>query len=221
MPKPIIGITTYGRDENNRFALPGESAIDELLPLLDGVILSGGGDIDPQLYNGKTHETVYMVDSERDSSEINLARVVISEDFPVLGICRGTQVLNVALGGTLITHLPDIVGEDILHRAPPRQPIPHEVSLDPTSKLAGIIGQTQAVPMSWHHQAILQPAEGLRVVAQAPDGTIEAVEMPSHPWLIAVQWHPELTAADDPTQQRLFDEFVEAARQRQQERQKG
>ncbi len=235
MSKPIIGITTYGRDDSKRFSLPavyvdavrraggipilvppGESDLAGLLILLDGVILSGGGDIDPQRYAGTSHETIYMLDPERDGSEIDLARTLVYQDLPVLGICRGTQVINVALGGTLIEHLPDAVGEETLHRAPPRLPVSHAVNIAPESRLAGIIGETHISPTSWHHQAIRHPAAGLRVVASAPDGTIEAVEMPDHPWLIAVQWHPELTAADEPTQQRLFDELVTVARQKMQ-----
>jgi putative glutamine amidotransferase len=237
MQKPVIGITTYGRDENKRFTLPavyvdavrraggipllippGESDLTLLLDVLDGVILAGGGDIDPQQYNGQRHETNYMLDAERDTSELDLARILIREDLPTLGICRGTQIINVALGGTLIEHIPDVVGEDVLHRvvidANTRKPIAHEVRIDPTSRLAGIIGQTSVAPASWHHQAILQPAPGLQVVASAPDGTIEAVEKPDHPWLIAVQWHPEITAADEPDQQHIFDELIAAAQRR-------
>src|SRR5689334_11846571 len=116
MKKPVIGITTYGRDDNGRFGLPavyvdavrraggipvlippGEPALSELLPLLNGVILSGGGDIDPQRYAGASHETIYMLDAERDQSELDLARTLIDQDLPILGICRGTQVINVAL----------------------------------------------------------------------------------------------------------------------------
>jgi putative glutamine amidotransferase len=130
MNKPLIGITTYGRDENKRFHLPaayvdavrragglpilippGEPDLDQLLPLLDGIILPGGGDVEPALYQGKKHETIYNLDPERDNSEIELARKLIDQDLPLLGICRGLQVINVALGGTLIEHLPDEVGE--------------------------------------------------------------------------------------------------------------
>jgi putative glutamine amidotransferase len=143
-----------------------------------------------------------------------LARHLVTQDMPLLGICRGTQVINVALGGTLIEHLPDVMGEAVLHRAPPRVPVEHEVAIEPASRLASIVGESRLTAASWHHQAIRQPGTGLQVVAHAPDGTIEAVEKPGHPWLIAVQWHPELTAADDPLQQRLFDGLVEAAKRR-------
>jgi putative glutamine amidotransferase len=195
---------------------PGEADLPALLSIVDGVILAGGGDIDPEHYAGTSHETMYLLDPERDKSELALARILVNQDLPLLGICRGSQVINVALGGTLIEHLPDVVGEDVLHRAPPRQPIAHEVQIDPESRLAGIMGQTMVAPMSWHHQAIRQLAPSLRVVACAPDGTIEAVEKPDHPWLIAVQWHPEITAANEPEEQHLFDELIAAAQRRMQ-----
>jgi putative glutamine amidotransferase len=119
----------------------------------------------------------------------------------------------VALGGTLVEHLPDEVGDEVAHRLPPRKPTRHLVAIQPDSRLAAILATQQVDAASWHHQAIRQIAPGLRVVAQAPDGAIEATEAPGHPWLVAVQWHPELTAADDPTQQRLFAALIEAARQ--------
>jgi putative glutamine amidotransferase len=185
-----------------------------LLGRLDGLILTGGGDIDPVPYNGRPHETIYMLDTERDLSELALVQHVITAGMPTLGICRGAQVLNVALGGTLIEHLPDEVGDEIAHRVPPRGPTRHPVAITPNSRLAEVLAADQISVASWHHQAIRQTAPELTIVARAADGTVEAVEMVSHPWLVAVQWHPELSAADDPTQQRLFDAFVEAARQK-------
>lgn len=224
---PIIGITTYGRNDDHRFTLPadyvdavrraggipilippGEERFDQLLPLLDGVILSGGGDIDPAIYGGSQHETIYSLDAERDQSELALTHRILAEQVPLLAICRGTQVLNVALGGTLIEHLPDEVGEAVAHRVPPRNPIAHPVTVKTDSQLAAIVGQSEIMTTSWHHQAIRQLAPSLNVVAYAPDGTIEAVEMPDYPWLIGVQWHPELSAKGDPLQQRLFDALV-------------
>lgn len=229
--RPLIGITTYGRDERGRYTLPSEyvdaveraGAVPLLIPpapdhaaryleLVDGVVLAGGGDLDPSHYRGSAHETLYGVDARRDALELALARALVQRGQPTLAICRGLQVLNVALGGDLIEHLPAVVGEDVLHRKPPREPVPHAVALKPGSRLAQVTGVTQARPMSWHHQAVRTVAPGLEVVATAPDGTIEAVELPVHPWLIAVQWHPELTAAHDPAQQRLFDALVAAAR---------
>ena len=227
---PFIGITTYGRGPNNRYILPaeyvdavrraggiplllppGEERMDAVLPLLKAVVFSGGGDLDPELYGGAHHETIYMVEPERDRSEIDLARRVFDLEVPTLAICRGSQIVNVARGGTLIEHLPDAVGETVNHRVPPREPTPHPIRVEPASRLAGVLGATDFSCMSWHHQAIRQVAPGFEVVAHAPDGTIEGLEMPSHPWLVAVQWHPELTAAEDPIQQRLFDALVEAA----------
>lgn len=233
MKPPVIGITTYGRDERGRYTLPGEyvdaveraGAVPVLIPpaprhaaryleLVDGVVLAGGGDIDPAHYRGAPHDSSYGVDTSRDALELELARRIVERRAPTLAICRGLQVLNVALGGTLIEHLPAVVGEDVLHRAPPREPTPHAVAITPGSRLAAIAGTTECAPMSWHHQAVRTLAPGLEVVARAPDGTIEAVEMRAHPWLIAVQWHPELTAAQDPAQQRLFDALVGAAQGR-------
>ena len=236
MAPPLIGITTYGRDEQAAFTLPaayvdavrraggipvlvppGEIYLSELMARLDGLILAGGGDVDPALYNGSPHPTIYMLDPERDSSELNLVRHVVATGMPTLGICRGAQVINVALGGTLIEHLPDEVGESVAHRLPPSQPARHVIEIEPTSQLAGILDAQQVDSASWHHQAIRQPAVGLKVVAQAPDGTVEATEMPDHPWLVAVQWHPELTADIDPVQQRLFGALVVAAKARSHE----
>ncbi len=233
MRRPIIGITTYGRDEDGRFRLPavyvdavrraggiavmippGDDPWDELFELIDGLIFAGGGDVEPTLYGGHPHEAIYGVDSERDRSELALARRVATSELPTLGICRGHQLVNVALGGTLHEHLPDVVGDAVVHRLPPREPTEHPIVVDAKSRLAGILGEQQFAASSWHHQAIREPAQGLVAVARAPDGTIEGCELKSHPWLFTVQWHPELTAHASATQQRLFDGLVEACRQR-------
>ena len=225
---PVIGITTYGIDEDEKYSLPtqyisairraggipillppGETSIETLITLLDGIVLSGGGDIDPGLYGGQMHPEVYNVDADRDLLELELTRHILSRDLPTLAICRGCQMVNVALGGSLYEHLPDVVGEDVLHRLPPREPTPHAVSLVEGTGLAQLLARSTFDAASWHHQAIKQLGRGLRVAAHAPDGTIEAAELPDHRWLYAVQWHPELTAEDDPLQQALFDELVE------------
>jgi putative glutamine amidotransferase len=229
---PVIGITTYGRDERGRYTLPSEyvSAVERaggvpvLIPplpahaqrylaLVDGFVLAGGGDLDPRQYGGNTHETLYNVDPQRDALELELARRIVERRQPALAICRGLQVVNVALGGTLIEHLPAVVGESVLHRAPPREPTPHPVRLKPGSRLAGLVGTEECTPLSWHHQAVRTLAPGFEAVATAPDGTIEAIELTGHPWLLAVQWHPELTAQRDPAQQRLFEALIAAVRQ--------
>ena len=233
MTRPIIGITTYGKDEQKHYALPtayvdcvraaggipalippGEPAPEGLLDRIHGFILAGGGDLDPVLYDGHATDQIYMVDAERDQSELALARAIIDAQLPCLAICRGIQVVNVALGGTLIEHLPNEVGETVLHRAPPREPIDHMVMIRDDSRLAALMGQSTIRVASWHHQAIRALGQGLQVVAQASDDTIEAVEMADHPGLMAVQWHPELTAGKDPLQQKLFENLIDLALKR-------
>ena len=228
---PLVGMTTYGRNADNRFALPaeyldavrraggipllvapGEPRWERVLEVVDAFILTGGGDIHPHRYGGRLVDANYGMDEERDHLELELARRVVEADIPTLGICRGTQILNVAHGGTLIEHLPDEVGENVLHRAPPREPIPHAIHARAGSRLAQVVGAESFEAASWHHQAVRSVAGGFVVSAAAPDGTVEALEMPGHRWLLAVQWHPEITAASDPAQQRLFDALVQQAR---------
>lgn len=233
MTPPLIGITTYGRNHEDEFTLPavyveavrraggipllitpGEERLDDLLAVLDGLILSGGGDLDPSHYSSSGHPTIYMIDAERDATELELARKIVASGAPTLCICRGMQVLNVALGGTLVEHLPDVVNGTIDHRHEPDKPTAHTLTILPETQLAGLLQPGEIHGASWHHQAIRTVAPGLTVTAQADDGTIEAVEDPNHPWLIAVQWHPEMTAGSDPRQQLLFDAFIAAAAQR-------
>jgi putative glutamine amidotransferase len=234
---PRIAITTYGRNDEGRFTVPakyvdavrragglpvllapGEPRLPEWLALVDALILTGGPDVDPVLYHGEQHREVYGIDRERDASDLFLAHHLVATKMPALCICRGIQVLNVALGGTLVEHLPDVVGEKVLHRGKERAYLPHAVRVDAGSRLAEILGATELSPMSSHHQSIRDVAPGLRVVARAPDGIVEAVEMREHPWLVAVQWHPESTAAEDATQQRLFDALIAAAREKRRDR---
>jgi putative glutamine amidotransferase len=224
---PLIGLTTYGRSADNRYSLPaeyldavrraggtallvapGEPRWERVLEVVDAFILTGGGDIDPDRYGGRRVDTNYGMDNERDHFELELARRVVGMEMPTLGICRGAQILNVAHGGTLIEHLPDETGEAVAHRAPPREPTAHCIRARPGSLVARVVGTEVFDAASWHHQAVRRVAHGFVVSASAPDGTVEALEMPGHPWLLAVQWHPELTAATDPAQQRLFDALV-------------
>ncbi|HEV8241492.1 MAG TPA: gamma-glutamyl-gamma-aminobutyrate hydrolase family protein [Thermoanaerobaculia bacterium] len=236
MQPPLIGITTYGRGKDGRFALPveyvdavrraggvsvllppGEAAVEELVERLDGFVLSGGGDVDPERYGGDVkHPKVERIDAERDAFELALARAVVERRVPALSICRGCQVMNVALGGSLHEHLPDVVGESIAHRpeAGSVERLRHPVAVEGGSRLAATMGTMRSSPVTWHHQAPDRVASPLRVAARADDGTIEALELPEHPWLIAVQWHPEMSAAEDAEQQRIFDGLVAAARER-------
>ena len=230
--RPLIGITTYAENEDGEVTLPvayvdsvrraggmpvlispGETNVNELLDRVDGLVLAGGGDIAPEVYSSESvHETVYMVDADRDRTELELAKCLLRRQTPTLAICRGIQIINVALGGTLCQHLPDIVGETVAHRAPPRIPTPHLVDVEPRSRLAEIMQETSVRTMSWHHQAIRDIAPELSVVARAPDGVIEAIELPTYPRLTAVQWHPELTSHEDDSQQRLFNCLVADSR---------
>lgn len=237
--RPLIGITTYGR-QDGRYNLPGEyvDAVrraggvavllppgderpEELLDRLDGFLLAGGGDVDPAAYGAARHERTDFVDPERDAFELALVRALVERRLPALAICRGCQVVNVALGGTLHQHLPDAVGDGLLHRSadgdPAEQPR-HAVEVEPGSHLAAAMAAARPEPISWHHQAADRVAPPLRVVARAADGTVEALELPGHPELLAVQWHPERSAAEDPSQQRLFDALVAAARERRRAR---
>jgi putative glutamine amidotransferase len=180
---------------------------------VDGLVFTGGGDLDPVTYNGAPHPKVYGVDSERDASELALAKLALMADKPVLGICRGLEVLMVASGGDLVQHVPDEFGETILHRQELLIPAEHRVHILPDSQLASMIGTTEISVVSWHHQAVRTAPLGWRVVAKAPDGVIEALEHEDHPWGFALQWHPELSPAD-PLHLRIFEAFIVAAHER-------
>jgi len=233
MSAPIIGITTPGPDASGTVQLhtayihavrraggipvlltPGEEQGDRLLASLDGLLLTGGGDLHPQHYNGSLHPTLARMDLERDRFELALARQALQSDRPILGICRGMQVLSVASGVSLLPHVPDWFGTDTSHmilQAGIPVPTQHSVKLVSGSQLRALVGATTVDVMSWHHQAITTIPAGWRVAAYAPDGLIEAMEHGTHPWAIAVQWHPELSALDDPHQSRIFRAFVQAA----------
>ncbi|MDZ8227624.1 gamma-glutamyl-gamma-aminobutyrate hydrolase family protein [Nostoc sp. ChiVER01] len=232
--KPLIGITTYGRLAPLPFSLPseyidavrasggipillppGEVEQAQLLDSLDGLIISGGGDIDPACYNGFVHPTIYSVDRERDAFELQLGKFALERHLPILGICRGLQILIVACGGTLIPHIPDVYGTSALHRLEPepgrRLPTEHLVRIDVESLLADCLQNSHISVVSWHHQAVDKVPPGWRVVAHAwDDGVIEAVEHEQHPWAIGVQWHPELSILNH-SHQRLFQALVQAA----------
>jgi len=227
--RPLIGISSYGRaGERQTFSLPCEyvdvvrlvGGVPIVLPAVEGeipealdavaaLILSGGGDVDPAHYGGPRHEANYGISQERDGFEIALARAALARrDFPVLCICRGMQLLNVALGGDLVPHIPDQYGEHVVHRHPERLPVEHGVRVDPASRLADVLGATDLTVHSVHHQAVRRLGDGLRAVAWSSDGVVEAIESEHHPFVIGVQWHPELGALGDERQRHLFEALV-------------
>jgi putative glutamine amidotransferase len=177
-----------------------------------GLVLTGGGDIDPSFYGSVPDPHLYGVDAVRDEFEIAIARTAMERGVPMLAICRGLQVLNVALGGTLDQH---IVGQTTESHGIPGggAPVLHRVRLEPASTLSGIMGVESVESSCHHHQAIATVGAGLKPVAWAHDGVIEALEGPTT-GVIAVQWHPEDTAAADAAQQRLFDALVQRTRER-------
>jgi putative glutamine amidotransferase len=178
---------------------------------LGGLLLAGGADVDPQLYGEDPQPATYGVNLMVDEFEIALTRAALDAEVPVLAICRGIQVLNVALGGSLDQHITGREGL-VVHGIPNGGGgALHEVSVEPGSRLAKALGTDRATGMSHHHQAVDRLAVGLTVTATAPDGIVEAVEVDGPGWCVAVQWHPEDTAATDPVQQSLFDAFVQQA----------
>jgi putative glutamine amidotransferase len=235
--KPVIGITTYvepaswgqwnlpaalipyayvrGVESAGGRALlvpPAEDGIEETLDALDGVLFSGGGDLDPGSYGADAHEKTAGVRAERDSAELALLRAALGRDMPVLAICRGSQVLNVARGGDLVQHLPEVVGDE-KHKEVLGEFSDHEVAIEAGSRLSGIVGERTAVKSS-HHQGFGRIGEGLVVSAHAHDGTIEALEDPSKRFALGVLWHPE--EGDDAA---LFRALVEEAAAYRAERQ--
>ncbi|MFJ9388965.1 gamma-glutamyl-gamma-aminobutyrate hydrolase family protein [Nocardioides sp. NPDC101246] len=170
----------------------------------DGVLLPGGGDLAARWAGQEAHATEYDVDEEQDAFDLAVARHALGSGLPLFAICRGNQVVNVALGGDLIQDLGERTHRHVVH----------EIAVEPDALLAGIVGTTPRISC-FHHQGIGRPGEGMRAVANSADGVIEAVELASsRGWYLGVQWHPEDTAATDPAQAGLFRALVEAARDR-------
>lgn len=237
--RPLIGIPTRGRKEEPPFSVTetyldavssvgGEpvlmpsvmTAPESFLEYVDGFIVPGGGDVEPELYNGPPHPTIYGVDPGRDRFEIKSIHFAINKGLPSLFICRGMQIAIAAFGGHLIPHIPDEYGTPdeyktlVRHRLdlPSKKwhPTEHVVNITaPDSRLAKVIQKTEISAVSCHHQAVKTLPPNWRAVAKAPDGIIEAVEHLYHPWAIGVQWHPELSI-NDSASIRLFEAFIEA-----------
>ncbi|MDN3564807.1 gamma-glutamyl-gamma-aminobutyrate hydrolase family protein [Paeniroseomonas aquatica] len=194
-------------------ALPHQTELAEAyLDEIDGLMITGGAfDVDPSLYGGGvTHPTVTLK-ANRTDFELAVTRGALARNMPVLGICGGQQLLAVALGGTLIQHIPDSIRTDIEHEQPnPRDQPGHEVAIAPDTLLARIIGKPRMAVNSAHHQAVATPGAGALVNALAPDGVVEGVESASHRFALGVQWHPEY--AVDPADPLIFAAFVAACR---------
>ena len=197
--------------------VPGAEKVEHILARVDGLMLTGGGDVDPTLYGEEPLSTFEPAEAGRDAFEIELSRAAVASGIPFLAICRGMQVLNVAMGGTLIQDIPSQVQGALEHSIrEPRHHIAHEVWVAKGSKLAALLadhmedGETCHVN-SRHHQSVKRAAAGFDVTATSPDGVIEAMEKPDAPYCIAVQWHPEnfwRTGEFRP----LFEAFIDSAR---------
>lgn len=193
-----------------------ETQIDALLGVVDGVLLSGGGDIAPELYGDATvHPTTYGVHPLRDAWELALLAGALARETPILAICRGIQVLNVGMGGTLVQDVADLwpgaIEHQQQHAGLATDQIGHGASLVPGSLAADLFGTERIGVNSFHHQAVRDVAPGLEVTATAPDGVIEAVAAPDRPFVLGVQWHPELMFARHREQLKPFSALVEAA----------
>ena len=195
--------------------LADKDLLRALYEQLDGLLLSGGGDVDPAHYGETVHEKCGSIDAARDTAELRLTRWVVEDGKPLLAICRGVQVVNVALGGSLYQDIEAQVSDSLTHTWYPEYPRncrSHAVALEPGTRLAQILEAESLSVNSLHHQALKDLARPLIVSARASDGIVEAVESCSHPFLMGVQWHPEDLAPDDARQQSLFDWLVEACR---------
>lgn len=227
MAKPVIGITTYVEPASwghwrleaalvpydyvgavqragGRALLvpPDDEGIEEVLEALDGLVFSGGNDMSPESYGAEADPATNGTNPGRDRGELALLTAALERDLPVLAICRGVEVLNVVRGGDLVQHLPDAVGHEE-HRATVGAFSEHAVRVDPASR----IGEVRGLVKSHHHQGLGRIGEGLREVAWAEDGVVEALEDPAKSFVVGVLWHPE--AGED---ERLFEQLVEAAR---------
>ena len=232
--RPVVGITlgdgdrrgyhsmredyvrSVERSEAIPLVLPASRPADAaaILDRVDGLVLSGGIDVDPALYGRPRHPKLGRVDRERDDFELALTREALERDLPILAICRGHQVLNVAVGGTLIQDIPSEVKGAVTHDAPGRRTRrSHAVEVVAASKLAEILGEGAHSVNSFHHQAIDELGAGLAVSARSPkDGIVEGVEMPGRSFVIGVQWHPESFWNQVRSFQGLFDAHVGACR---------
>lgn len=238
MPKPLIALPSNHLTHKGRvpdyeinemyinavlaagglpFILPTNIPVSDwpqLMSTFDGFLYSGGGDVDPSHYGGAVAANSYGFSEERDRFELGLLALILEADKPLLGICRGTQVLNVALGGTLIGDITSELPDAAKHNWYPsyaRDKRVHRVNVLPETKLSELLGKKQVSTNSLHHQAIKQLGRGLTLSATAEDGVVEGVEMSGKRFVVGVQWHPE-HLQDDPAMRALFEGLVEASK---------
>ena len=234
--KPLIGITANWKrvDEisgrvslNDAYArsvhraggvavlIPPGADAEALAAHLDGLVIPGGGDIDPKHYGELPHPKAVLINAARFDQEWALLQAFEAQRKPILGICYGCQLLNVWRGGALHQHLPDLPSVSLKHqRDSKEEPFPrHFVEVVSDSKLAQIVGQTRFESVSAHHQAVRTVGKGLVITAYAPDGVVEALEDPDYPFFVGVQWHPERDP-DAPPTRALFEGFVQACKTR-------
>lgn len=205
-PAFLLGGAVEGAGGRAVLIPPTEIGVEETLEALDGVVFSGGADVDPSRYGAEPHTEIDTPQTRRDAGEMALLEAALERDMPVLAICRGFQLLNVARGRDLIQHLPEEVGHDE-HKQVPGEFAVHPVEVRGGTRLAAIVGERSDVT-SHHHQALGRVGEGLVETAWAADGTLEAIEDPSRRFTLGVQWHPE--AGENSA---LFETLVEEARQ--------
>jgi putative glutamine amidotransferase len=238
MTRPKIGVTVSADENKDRtrelnlkeayfssirqaggepVAFPMDTPVDlipEILSTFRGILLSGGGDIDPEIFDGQPHPKVYGIDPIRDRLEIELAKFCADTKFPLFGICRGLQVINVALGGTLYTDITDQLTGALKHPCYPeysRDYLAHSVLINVSTHLTAITGKNQMKVNSMHHQGIKDLAQELTLSAMAPDGLVEGVELMFHPFYVGVQWHPECLPNSE-SDQALFSAFVRVSK---------
>lgn len=241
MNSPLIGITTFNEESYKGYptlvlhrayinaiikanGIPvlipsglSNDSLGVLLQKLNGILFSGGGDISVDYYGGQDHPLNSYIDKERDRLEMYLMNVVIEQNKPFLGICRGLQVLNVFMGGTLFSHISSEKHDPIKHDYYPDYPrnlLAHKIEIMAGSKGSEIFGSTDIDVNSLHHQGVNKLADGLKAIGFAPDGLIEALELPGHKFGLAVQWHPECLT-DQSGMRQLFNSFIIAARDTQ------
>jgi putative glutamine amidotransferase len=239
MNKPLIFIPTPVQDEQLRSYSMGKGYIESLIvaggvpvmapvtlderemralyELCSGVLLAGGGDVDPAEFHEPAHEKIGRIDPVRDRAEFAVSRWAMAEDKPLFGICRGIQALDVALGGTLVQDIPSQWQSNLRHNGhyegARRDEVLHTVTVEPGTRAWQILGQSEVGVNSFHHQAVKRVAEGFVITARSSDGIIEAMEHPGKRFAVAVQWHPEEMSSSRQDMLNLFVTFVQAAAQ--------